>query len=362
MKKRFLILILVFSVQICYAQSEKRALILESRLHSGINIPLYEALEYLIQDDLFAFDLSVSFPTYGKSFWEELYNFPVTGIGYSYWTLGNDEIFGKAHVLYGFINIPIKKNEKFSLNYQVSLGGAYLTRIFDVDKNHLNRAIGSHTNIYMRLGADAKIRILPQCNMIIEGGLMHFSNGKTRSPNYGINACSVSMGFNYLFNGNNTSIQKTSIPLIDKKYGQSILLSAGSKVYDNLLGKKYFVSSISYNIERVFNQRRRIGLGTDLFYDGSIREALAWEDGTPEKEFTKLIRFGIHGSYSIRYKKIIAGIQLGHYLYSKYTVMTKIYTRISLQYLITDNISGSLSIRSHLGKADCLEWGLVYSW
>ena len=83
------------------------------------------------------------------------------------------------------------------------------------------------------------------------------------------------MGFNYLFNGNNTSIQKTSIPLIDKKYGQSILLSAGSKVYDNLLGKKYFVSSISYNIERIFNQKRRIGLGTDLFYDGSIREALA---------------------------------------------------------------------------------------
>jgi hypothetical protein len=170
------------------------------------------------------------------------------------------------------------------------------------------------------------------------------------------------MGFNYLFNGNNTSIQKTSIPLIDKKYGQSILLSAGSKVYDNLLGKKYFVSSISYNIERVFNQKRRIGLGTDLFYDGSIREALAWEDGTPEKEFTKLIRFGIHGSYSVRYKRIIAGIQLGHYLYSKYTVMTKVYTRISLQYLITENISGSLSIRSHLGKADCLEWGLVYGW
>ena len=66
MKKRFLILILVFSVQICYAQSEKRAFILESRLHSGINIPLYEALDYLIRDDIYAFDLSLSFPAYGK--------------------------------------------------------------------------------------------------------------------------------------------------------------------------------------------------------------------------------------------------------------------------------------------------------
>lgn len=362
MKKRILILILVISTLDCYAQLEKRAFTIESRLHSGINIPLYEALEYLIQDDLYAFDLSVSFPTYGNSFWEELYNYPGTGIGYSYWTLGNDEIFGKAHVLYGFINIPIKKNEKFSVNYQFSLGGAYLTRIFDVDNNHLNRAIGSHTNIYMRLGVDAKIKILPHCNMIIEGGLMHFSNGKTRSPNYGINAGSVSLGFNYLFNGNNNSIQKTIIPLIDKKYVQSFLFSAGSKVHDNLLGEKYFVSSISYNIERLFNHKRRIGLGPDLFYDGSIREALASEDGTREKEFTKLIRLGIHGSYAIRYKKLIAGVQIGHYLYSKYTVMTNVYTRISLHYLITDNISGGLSIRSHLGKADCLEWGLVYNW
>lgn len=347
----------------CYAQLEKREFILESKFHSGVNIPLYEALEYLIQDDIWAFDLSVTFPTYGKSFWEELYNYPGTGFGYSYWTLGNDDIFGRGHVLYGFIKIPaIKKNEKFALNYQFSLGGAYLTRIFDIEENHLNRAIGSHTNIYMRLGIDAKIKILPNCNMIIEGGLMHFSNGKTRSPNYGINAGSVSLGINYLFNGNNNTIQKTIIPAIDKRYVQSFLFSAGSKVYDNLLGEKYFVSSGSYNIERLFNQKRRIGLGLDLFYDGSIREALASEDGTPEKEFTKLLRLGIHGSYSVRYKKLLAGIQIGHYLYSKYTVMTNVYSRISLQYLITDNISGGLSIRSHLGKADCLEWGIVYSW
>jgi hypothetical protein len=362
-KKKLLILIIVISGLDCFAQSEQKTFILESRVHAGMNIPFYEALEYLINDDIYALDFTVSFPTYGKDYWEKLYNYPRTGIGYSYTSLGNNEVFGKAHSLYGYINIPLlKKPEKFSLNYQVSFGGAYITRIFDIDKNHLNRAIGSHTNIYIRLGVDAKIKITSHSEMIMEAGIMHFSNGKTRSPNYGINTGSLSLGFNYLFNNNNSTVQEPVIPLIEKKYVQSLLFSAGSKVYDNLLGKKYFVSSVSYNADRLLNHRRRLGLGADLFYDGSISEALADEDGTPEKEFTKLVRMGIHGSYSIRYKQLMMGIQIGHYIYSKYIVLTPVYSKISFQYLITNNISGGITVRSHLGKADCLEWGLGYSW
>lgn len=363
MKKKLLILIIVIPGLYCNAQPEKRSFIIESRVHAGIHIPFYEALEYLINDDVYALDLSVSFPTYGRDYWEKLYNLPRPGLGYSYSSLGNNKVFGKAHSLYGFINIPlIKKPEKYSLNYQVSLGGAYITRIFDKDKNHLNRAIGSHTNIYIRLGIDAKIKITTNSEMIMEAGLAHFSNGKTRSPNYGINTGSISLGINYMFNNKNSIIQEPAIPLIEKKYVQSLLFSAGSKVYDNLLGKNYFVSSVSYNADRLLNHRRRIGLGADLFYDGSISEALADEDGTPENEFTKLVRLGIHGSYTICYKHLMMGIQIGHYIYSKYIVLTPVYTRISLHYLITNNISGGISIRSHLGKADCLEWGLGYYW
>ena len=44
-----------------------------------MNFPFYEALDYLIRDDIYAFDLSLSFPAYGKDFWEETVPLPKTG-------------------------------------------------------------------------------------------------------------------------------------------------------------------------------------------------------------------------------------------------------------------------------------------
>jgi hypothetical protein len=362
-KYGLLIFVLVLTGLAVNAQSVERPIIIESKIHMGMNLPFYKALRYLIKDDIYAFDVSVSFPTYGKDYWEKLYRYPRQGIGFSCWSLGNNEVFGKAYALYSFINIPFfKPAEKFSFNYQISCGGAYLPKIFDIYKNHLDRAIGSHTNIYIHLGIDGKITIFPRCVLVIEAGATHFSNGKTRSPNYGINAGSFSLGLNYLFNNKGATIQDPEIPRMNKRYVQSVIYSAGTKVYDNLYGKKYFVSSVSYNLERIINHKRKIGLGADLSYDGSISEALASEDGIPDKHFEKLIRFGLHTSYAIRYKQLIMGIQIGYYLYSKYTVITPVYNKLSIQYLLTRNIIGSISIKSHMAKADCLEYGIGYYW
>jgi len=363
-KNGLLIFILVFAGLAAKAQLIQRPFIIEPRIHTGMDLPFYKALRYLTHEDIYAYDLSVSFPTYGKDFWEKLYRYPRQGVGFSYWSLGNNDVFGKAYALYTFINIPFfKHTEKFSFNYQISCGAAYLPKIFDINKDHLNRAIGSHTNIYIHLGIDGKVTILPRCELVIEAGVTHFSNGKTRSPNYGINAGSFSLGLNYIFNNKGKIILDPEIPGIENRYVQSVIYSAGTKVYDNLLGKKYFVSSASYNLERILNHKRKIGLGADLSYDKSISEALASEDGTPEKNFYKLIRFGLHASYAIRYKQLVLGIQIGHYLYySKSTVITPVYNKISIQYLITRNLIGSISIKSHMAKADCLEYGIGYYW
>jgi hypothetical protein len=362
-RKNLVILIILSTVTVANAQIIKRPFIVETRVYTGMNLPFYDALRYLIKDDIYAFDLSVSFPTYGKDYWETLYRYPRQGIGLSEWSLGNNEVFGKAYVLYGFLNIPIvKPGEKYSFNYQISCGGAYLPSNFDIYKNHLNRAIGSKANIYIHLGIDGKIKLFPRTEMVVEAGITHFSNGKTKSPNYGINAGSISLGLNYLFNSKGAQVIATELPAIEKHYSQSVIYSAGSKVYDNLLGEKYITSSLSYNIERKIDLRRRIGAGADFSYDGSIREDLAADDGTPEKELIKLIRVGLHASYGIRYKQLLMGIHIGCYLYSKSTTITPVYNKISLQYLFTEHISGSISIKSHMAKADCLEFGIGYHW
>ncbi len=360
------ILIITTLFFICFtgrAQSPVNPVIIETKVHTGMVFPLYEALSYLIEDDVYAFDVTVNFPAYGKDFWEKLYNYPRPGAGYSFWTLGNNDVFGKAHALYGYINIPItKRSDKFSLNYQISIGGAYLTKRFDISENHINRAVSSHANIFFRFGVDAKIKYNPRSEFVIEAGGTHFSNGKIKSPNYGLNSGTLSIGFNYLIGNYPAIIQEPEIPETVKLYEQSLFYSAGVKVYDNLLDYKYFTSSFSYNLERILNHRRRIGLGADLFYDGSINEALAVEEGNQEDEFRNLIRAGLHVSYAARYKQVIMGIHAGHYFYSKYTVLTKLYTRLSVQYMLSEHLSAGLTLRSHFGKADCMEIGMGYYW
>lgn len=363
MKNGLAIIIFFLTGLAIEAQLVKRPVIIESKVHTGMILPFYKALSYLVEDDISAFDLSVGFPGKGKDYWEKLYNYPKQGIGYSYWNLGNKEVFGNAHVLYGFINFPIyRKSEKFSVNYSASLGLAYLTKKFDINENHLDRAIGSHLNAYVRYSIDGKIKILPNWELLIEAGGTHFSNGKTKSPNYGINAGTFSLGLNYFLNNNAYKREEPEIPPVSEYYVQSILYSAGSKVYDNLLGKKYLTTSASYNIERILSHRRRAGLGADLFYDGSIREALATQEGVPEDDFTKLIRIGVHGSYTAKYKQLMMGVQIGCYLYSKYNILSPLYNRLTVQYLFTQKISGSISLRSHMGKADSIEYGIGYYW
>jgi hypothetical protein len=359
------LLIPVFILSVLYVDGQKpgRPVIIEANAHPGLILPVYEAINYILKDEVYAYNLSISFPSSGNDFWETLLDYPKSGFGYSFWSLGNDQILGKAHAMYGFLNVPlIKSMGKVSINYQISLGAAYHTKIFDRYENHLNRAIGSHINGYVRLGIDNRIMILPDCELIAEAGISHFSNGKTKSPNYGINAVSVSLGLNYRFNSKGIISQIKEVPPVSKKYVQTVFYSAGFKVYNNILDNKYLVASGSYNLERTMGQRRKAGLGADFFYDGSIREALAGIDGTPEKDFEKLIKVGLHASYSTRYKQTLLGFQVGHYLYYKYTVLTPIYFRVSLQYMVTKNLIASVSVKTHLGIADTLEWGVGYAW
>jgi hypothetical protein len=359
MKYKVLLLISLISFA-CITAQVKKPFIIETKVHTGLNLPLYRALDYLAREDIYAFDLSVRFPAIENDFWDKLYKYPVTGAGFSFWGLGNKEVLGTASVLYGFISIPAIRKERWSLNYNVSSGLAYLPKIFDVHNNHLNRAIGAHINIFMQLAIDARFKVMQHSEIVLEAGASHFSNGKTRSPNYGINAGTISAGFNYFFNETDKAKDKPEVPGFGDKYVQTLVFAAGSKVYDNLFGKKYLASSVSYNLDRRFSFKRRAGIGADLFYDGSLSEALAGESGIPVNDFTSLIRAGMHVSYSQQYRKLIGGVQMGYYVYTRYRGFTNIYHRVFLQYVITKHFAGNIAIKSHWGKADFPEFGIAY--
>jgi hypothetical protein len=336
---------------------------IDSKLHYGFIIPHHNSIAYLLERHVYGFEINISKPTYGRHIWEQLYRNPRTGMGYVFFDYGNDEVLGKVHALYGFMNIPVVRNKNDSrlLNYRISFGMSYLTRKFDVHENYLNTAIGSNINIYFRMGFDTRVPVSENFEILGEIGFTHCSNGKVKSPNYGLNVLSGSIGLSYFINS--TGRQRTVLDLPEdyKRNWVSVIYSAGGKVYDNLFGRHYFISSFSFDYERNINIKRRIGLGADFFYDGSIREALA-DDGELNEDLANLFKFGLHGSHTLIYNKLLMTVNVGRYLYSRYTDLSLFYSRLALRYKVGDHFLLNLSLKAHNAKADFVEWGVGYHW
>ncbi len=332
------------------------------KVHYGFIIPHHESIAYLLKAHVPGFEIEVSKPTFGKHQWEQLYRYPRTGIGYFFCDYGNPAVLGQAHALYSFINIPVikKGNDLYLLNYEISFGFSYLTKRFDVHKNYLNTAIGAHINVYFRLGFDTKIPISDKIELTSEVGFSHCSNGKWRSPNFGLNVLSGSLGLNYLINKANKEKIKLALPESYRKNYYGIIYSAGVKVFDNLYNKHYLISSLSIDYERHINLKRRIGIGTDIFYDKSISEALAI-DGELNEDIANLFKFGLHGSHTLVYNRLLMSINVGRYLYSKYTDLSLFYSRLALRYKVNNHVLLNISLKAHSAKADFIEWGAGYT-
>lgn len=49
------------------SQSVSKSLIIETRVHAGINLPFYDAVSYMMKDEIYAFDVSAGVPSQGNS-------------------------------------------------------------------------------------------------------------------------------------------------------------------------------------------------------------------------------------------------------------------------------------------------------
>ncbi len=368
MKLRFLILSLSVSVFPVYVfGGDKDGIFnnvtVDSKFHYGFIIPHHESIAYLLDKHVKGLEININWQTYGNHIWEQLYRYPRTGLGYFFCDYGNPEMLGKVHALFGFMNIPVIINTDNwqLLNYQISFGMSCLTKRFDVYENHLNTAIGSNLNIYFRLGFDTRIPVSEKIEILGEIGFTHCSNGKIKSPNYGLNVLSGSLGINYYINKTNKERIRLELPDNYKRNYYGIIYSAGVKVYDNLYDHKYFISSLVFDYERNLNLKRRIGFGADLFYDKSISEALA-VDFESDNDMANLVKFGLHASHTLIYRRLLMSVNIGRYLYSKYTDLSLFYSRLALRYKVTGHVLLNISLKAHSAKADFIEWGVGYYW
>jgi hypothetical protein len=333
---------------------------LGAELHYGTVLPHSETIEYSLEKNIERFELTLTTNSYGRSAWDQPYRFPRLGAGYLFSSLGSNVVFGHAHALFLFMDIPFSGREKkLFTSYQISFGMAYLDKVFDINENPLNMAISSGLNVYGCFNINAKYRLDNRNELRAGFGLSHFSNGKLATPNLGINSFTLSAGYSYaLSDYRYTRIKRNTKPQLKKQQAE-LLFSGGTKTDDQVSGKYYMIASLVADYKYVPGLKYSFGVGSDFFYDESLGpNKVADEGGTFSS--ADLFQAGVHGAFYVRYSRLNIMLQVGTYVYANYYKYARVYSRIGLRYEIIPNILLNFSLKSHYAIADFIEWGIGY--
>jgi hypothetical protein len=268
-------------------------------------------------------------------------------------------VLGEVHSVYSFIEAPFLSERDLQFTYRFAFGLAYLTQAFDPKENYYNIAIGSHLNVHLNLSLQASWRLSEAFRFHSGLSLTHFSNGATRMPNLGINLPTLTLGLDYAPSGIRP-IRSGLNQTLSNRYTQFLITGAAGWKEAYPPGERtYGAGSLSLNVERRVSMGSQPGIGIDLFFDGSARQRMTRQGGSYEGVKDN-IRQGLHISYGMVFGRILFTIQAGSYLLMTWEEDGYLYNRFGLRYYFSDHLLANLTLKTHLAKADFIEWGIGY--
>lgn len=361
--KRFFILFIVLAFPFAgkgqFSESLKKGLSIETDIGYGFIMPHHKLIEYFLEDHIRTFDLRLTKATYGKKYWNQLYRYPIYGIGYYRSNLGNNDVYGFVNALYSFVKVPIFGNSnRANLSWQTAFGASYITDYFDIEDNPQNLAIGSNINIYIDLSLQSTIPLSKKLLLINGIRFTHVSNGKVKSPNKGLNMFTGSIGLSYQLFDKPEQIH-LELPQIKNKNEYTIIYAAGVKTISRYEEGYYYASSLIFDYNRCYSLKRRWGLGADIFFDGTNKQ---FSNNTDKTDIVNsdLYQIGLHVGHEMVMSQLALVINIGGYIYAPVDVLAPVYSRIGIRYRIKNKLITNLTLKSHWAKASFIEWGIGY--
>ncbi len=325
-----------------------------------------------------AFEFRFGIRGYGQKSWHQIFRYPTYGLGIyqAFFSPRNNQL-GNPGAFYMFFNQSLLGNEKISFGYDLSAGLSYNFLNYDPDHNPEQLAIGTARNIIFQIEVETGFRILERLDGSVGLGFSHFSNGRIRTPQRGINLYHLSgklryhMGASYRKNGLREGWPKVRpepihhvIPKFNRRWEFYICPSAGVATPEEQINWEdrnihYFMASIDLSTAYHYAYFGKIGLGIDLFYDESLNE----KRGTPQSSlpFEDELYWGTHILHEFMIQRFRVVSHLGITM-SQREYKGKWFARIGLRYNFAKNLYFRSVLKTPGGfKADWIEWGIGYS-
>ncbi len=325
-------------------------------------------------DDFEALNIKLGTQTTGENLQEQLFNYPLWGVGFKALNFNNINEIGLPMALYGYVDIPLLRINRFTINADLGFGVSFNWRSFNPVTNQYNIALGLGQAFMSDGGLTMNYGLTKHVDLVAGFNFSHYSNGAIKLPNFGINSYAPKIGLKYNFYERPEFIKKV-IPKF-KPRGEWVLSAfAGMKniIFDSVsvdIMEKYegvffpiYGFSALYNVQ--VNNFSKIGVGATFNYNGSVAAQVAIENNELDEvdgPFADKLQISIYPSYELCIDKISVMLQPAFYIYrKKYSTMSPIFhQRISIDYQINDQLFAGITLRDFAMHADFIEWTLGY--
>lgn len=342
-------------------ENEKHDTYIDAQFFHGNIIKHADYVGHLITGHPDGLLLSYNWKTFGKKEWEQRYNYPDYGVSYQYLDFKN-QYLGVNHAIGVHYNFYFLKRH---LLFRVSQGIGITSNPYDKETNNKNNAFGTKflDNNYFLLQYQKQNlfgKIGFQAGLI----LTHFSNGRFKAPNSGINTFAATIGLNYNFEEPQEFIVDSLPP--SKSYREKIKYNIAFRTGKSEgpvphLGQRQFYHIGLYADKRL-NRKSALQIGTDVFFSRYLQDYIQFSSvAFPEdhKSYTDADvdykRIGVFIGHELFINKLSIEAQFGYYVYKPFDYEIDVYQRIGMKYYAYKNWFTGVGLKTHGGRAEAIE-------
>ncbi|MEE9437738.1 MAG: acyloxyacyl hydrolase, partial [Saprospiraceae bacterium] len=260
--------------------------------------------------------LSYTYQTQGNADWDVYWHKPKIVLNFGYVDFGNKAVLGNAISLLPELHFTLKEWKKAKINLQFGSGVAFLNRPYDAVSNPENNAIGSNFNNTSSLKFGLDYQWNNRWSTVLSGGLVHFSNGLSSSPNSGINIYGATIAVNYKFY--DIPIEKDNIfetrndnqSKSYKKWALDIQYNFGIKEHAVPGGPKYRVDAISIGVGYRYSPFLTVTGGLEYEYNDAIYTYYSTNFATENEALDKARSTILYVEQEFRYGRVFSRLRI----------------------------------------------------
>jgi hypothetical protein len=300
---------------------------------------------HLVQKDAWSAQLELSVVKNTQRTWNYCNCYSKNGASLSYVDFGNPTNLGHSINLATYVEPYLSFSRKLQFSFRAGAGLAYLNRTFNALTNPDNTFYSRRLSFLMLVNLNAYYAITPALRASATVQFSHISNGGARDPNWGINYPTVGIGLEYMLQPEtlrpreHQRFTNRSIKVITHLFGGQRPLQGHGTWPD----KRAIIAGINTGVVKPLGRINAIGLGAELYYDGTSR----LREARDNKDYKPLV-----GALSIQHYFFFGRLLFGQQLAYQVTALNpdvskRIYQRYFLEYRISRNWYGGVSLKAY---------------